>query len=102
MSDCDKCEGNLYYLVPNYQHDVMERIECWDCISEMQYQDDVKERLTKLLVTASPQRLAQLVADLAVNGIVKDSNNNISRFETIIATKNLEQALVMASIYAEE
>jgi hypothetical protein len=102
MTECNKCEGNLYYLVPNYQHDTMERIDCLDCISEMQYADDIKGRLTKLLVTASPQRLAQLVAEVAVNGIIKDSNSNITRYETIIATKNLEQALVMASIYAEE
>ena len=46
--NCNKCEGKLWYLVPNHQHDVMERIECLDCISEMQYRDDVKERLSKL------------------------------------------------------
>ena len=101
MNDCDKCEGNLYYLVPNYQHDVMERIECWDCISEMQYQDDVKERLTKLLVTASPQRLAQIVSEMVVNSVVKDVNTNLSRFETIITTKNKTEAMILSSMYAE-
>mgnify|MGYP003625951220 FL=1 len=100
--DCNKCEGKLYYLIPNYQHDTLERIECIDCISEMQYQDDIKERLTKLLVTASPQRLAQIVAEVAVNGIIKDVNSNLTRYETIIATKNLSQALMLANIYAEE
>tara|TARA_R100000734_G_C3318582_1_gene112922 strand:+ start:4846 stop:5151 length:306 start_codon:yes stop_codon:yes gene_type:complete len=97
---CDKCEGKLWYLVPNHQHDVMERIECLDCISEMQYQDDVKERLSKLLVNASHQKLAQIVAELAVNGICKDDNDNITRFETVIATKNLAEALMLATVYA--
>jgi hypothetical protein len=99
---CEKCEGKLYYLVPNYQHDTMERVECFDCMIEMQYNDDIKERLTKLLVTASPQRLAQLVAEIAVNGVNKDNHMSLNGFETIIATKNLEQALVIARIYAEE
>ena len=101
MNDCDKCEGNLYYLVPNYQHDVMERIECWDCISEMQYQDDIKERMTKLLVTCSPQQLAQIVAEMAVNSVVKDHSGNLSRFETMLATKNTREAMILSSMYAE-
>ena len=100
--DCDKCEGNMYYLVPNYQHDVMERVECIDCMLEIQYKDDIKVRLSKLLVNASHEKLAQLVAEMTVNGVDKSPTTNISRFETTILTKNLAEALMLAAIYAEE
>ena len=104
MSDCSKCEGNLYYLVPNYQHDIMERIDCIDCISELQYQDDIKERLTKLLVTASPQRLAQIVSEMTINSVVKDTSTagrRLGRLETMLATKNIKEALFFSSMYSE-
>tara|TARA_R100000081_G_scaffold76529_1_gene42985 strand:- start:233 stop:544 length:312 start_codon:yes stop_codon:yes gene_type:complete len=101
VNDCEKCEGNLYYLVPNYQHDIMERIECLDCMAEMQYQDDVKQRMAKLIVEISPQKLAQIVAELLVNSIVKDPNANLARCETVITTKNTREAAILSEMYAE-
>lgn len=51
-------------------------------------------------MNASHQKLAQIVAELAVNGICKDDSDNITRFETVIATKNLAEALMLATVYA--
>ena len=30
--DCERCEGKGFYIVPNYQHEVLERIECEPCM----------------------------------------------------------------------
>ena len=46
--ECEKCNGDGHYLVPNYQHDVMERIECLDCLAEDHFKWHLSEELTKV------------------------------------------------------
>lgn len=98
---CEKCEGKLWYVVPNHQHDILERIECLDCISVLQYNDDVKERITKIIVNASPQKLAQIVSEGVVNGVAKNDKESVEeRFEQLIATKDINTILALATTYA--
>lgn len=101
-NDCEKCNGDGYYLVPNYQHDIMERIECMDCISHAHYKHHLSEELTKVLMNASPQKLAMLVAETIVYGVDKNNNDTLSRVEVIIQTKNTTEALVLGDVYNKE
>jgi len=97
--DCEKCCGQGYYDIPNYQHDIMERIECMDCYAEDHYKYHLSEELTKVLVGSSPQKLAQIVAGLVVNGVSKNDHDDLSRIEVIIQTKNAIEALALGEVY---
>tara|TARA_R100000458_G_C8152983_1_gene159970 strand:- start:94 stop:420 length:327 start_codon:yes stop_codon:yes gene_type:complete len=96
---CKICKGNLYYLVYDKHADNMAKMDCWDCLSVIQYNDDVKERLSKLLVSASPQKLAQIVAEILVNTTEDYEVENT--FEPLIATKDKTRLLVLGEIKSE-
>ena len=97
--ECEKCNGVGHYVVPNYQHDVMERIECLDCLAEDHFKWHLSEELTKVLISSSPQKLAQIVAELIVNGVSKNIHDDLSRIEVIIQTKNAMEALALGEVY---
>jgi hypothetical protein len=98
-TDCDKCLGKGCYEVPNYRLEIMERIDCMDCILEERFKSDLKEQLTKLLANISASKLAQLVAELIVNSVDSNPLDELDRLEGIIHTKNTVSALALASAY---
>lgn len=100
--DCEKCNGVGHYEVPNYQHDIMERIECMDCISHEHYKYHLSGELTKVLMNVSPQKLASIVAELVVYGVDKNINDSLARIEVIIQTKNSTEALVLGDVYNKQ
>ena len=87
--DCNKCEGAGWYEVPNYQHEVMEKIECMDCLVEEMYLENLTTDLAKVLVQISHQRLAQLLANGMISKINSNPNDDLGRIESIIHTKNV-------------
>ncbi len=102
MDSCEKCEGKLWYVVPNYQHDVLERIECFDCLAHMQYKDHLVEQLSKMIVSASPQRLALLLSEFIVQGADKSAVDDLGRIENIIHTKNINEAFLIGGFYSKD
>ena len=54
-----------------------------------------------MLVNTSPQKLAQIVAQLVVNSVDRNENDDIERIEGIIHTKNVINALVLAEAYSQ-
>ncbi len=99
MDSCEKCNGQMYYLVPNYRLEIMEKVDCMDCIIEEQYKDHLKGELTRLLVNASPQKLSQIVAELIVNGVERNPNDDLNRIDVISQTKNTQNDSKMCSGY---
>ena len=102
MDSCEKCEGKLWYVVPNYQHDVLERIECFDCLAHMQFKDHLVEQLSKMIVSASPHRLALLLSEFIVQGADKSEVDDLGRIENIIHTKNINEAFLIGGFYSKE
>lgn len=100
--ECSKCEGNMYYEVPNYRLEIMERIECMDCLSQEQYKDHLKDELTRLIASVSQQKLAQIVAELIVNGVDRNPKDDLNRVDVIIQTKNTMNALQLGSAYSNQ
>ena len=82
--------------VPNHRLEIIENVECMDCLLNQQFKDHLKEELTRLLVNTSPLKLAQIVAQLVVNSVDRNENDDIERIEGIIHTKNVINALVFA------
>jgi len=99
---CEICDGTGWYEVPNYRLEIMERIECIECLLDAQYKDHLKEELTRLLVDTSKQKLAQIVADLVVNSVARNTHDDLSRIDGIIQTKNKANALALATTYSGE
>ena len=100
MNECEKCNGKGWYEVPNYRLECIERVECIDCLLESQYQDHLKLELSQLLCNASTQKLAQIVAELVVNSVNRNKNDDLERIEGIIHTKNLMNALALGDAYS--
>jgi len=100
--ECNKCEGQGWYEVPNYRLEIMERIECMDCLIEEQYKDHLKDELTRLMASVSQQKLSQIVAELIVNCVDENANDSLSRIEVIIQTKNTLNAIQLGSAYANQ
>tara|TARA_R100000353_G_C6443953_1_gene179393 strand:+ start:323 stop:703 length:381 start_codon:yes stop_codon:yes gene_type:complete len=98
---CEKCQGVGWYKVPNHRLEIMENVECMDCLLNQQFKDHLKEELTRLLVNTSPQKLAQIVAQLVVNSVDRNVNDDIQRIEGIIHTKNVINALALAEAYSQ-
>ena len=99
-SSCEKCNGEMSYLVPNYRLEIMERVDCMDCIIEEQYKDHLKDELTRLLASVSQQKLSQIVAELIVNGVDINPNDDLNRIDVIIQTKNTMNAIQLGSAYS--
>lgn len=100
--ECNKCEGQGWYEVPNYRLEIMERIECMDCLVEEQYKDHLKDELTRLMAGVSQQKLAQIVAELIVNGVDRNPKDDLNRVDVIIQTKNTMNALQLGSAYSNQ
>jgi hypothetical protein len=99
--ECEKCQGAGWYKVPNIRLEIMENVQCMDCLLNEQFKDHLKEELTRLLVNTSQQKLAQIVAQLVVNSVDRNENDDIQRIENIIHTKNTMNALTLAEAYSQ-
>lgn len=95
--NCKECNGAGWVEVPNYHLDCMEWQQCHSCLAEEYYHKELEEGLTKLLVNASHERLAQIVATLLVRNVSRNPQDSLDRLETIIQTKNTLEAIQIAS-----
>ena len=100
--DCKVCNGVGSYNIPNHHLEIMEKIECIDCSLEVQFKDDLKERLTRLLTTTSREKLAQIVSEMVVNGVDITPQDDLNRIEGIVHTKNKVAALALGLAYSNQ
>ena len=54
--DCERCEGKGFYIVPNYQHEVLERIECEPCMYDEHEWEDAPD-----FKTVAPEIIKRLM-----------------------------------------
>jgi len=100
--DCEVCEGNGSYNIPNHHLEIMQRIDCMDCLLDAQFKDGLKGDLTRLLTNTSIEKLATIVAEMIVNGVANNANDDLSRIQGMIHTKNQLSALALGSAYANQ
>jgi hypothetical protein len=99
MSECKKCNGKMSYVVFDPHADAPLSVECWDCLSELNYQDNVAQDLSRLLRKASPEKLAQLLASHVVAKVYRERERDLSRLEDMVKSKDLVNALAICSAY---
>tara|TARA_R110000796_G_scaffold96508_1_gene202310 strand:+ start:137 stop:493 length:357 start_codon:yes stop_codon:yes gene_type:complete len=102
MSECKTCQGKSYYELPNYNLEIMERIECRSCLLDAQFKDNLMTDISKILSGRSVQHLAQIVAQLVVNGVDKNPSDDLSRLEGMIQTKQGLALMALAESYTNE
>lgn len=100
--NCEVCEGKGSYNIPNHHLEIMERIDCMDCLLEDQFKDVLKADLSRLLTSTSKEKLATIVAEMIVNGVAINAHDDLSRIQGIIHTKNQLSALALGSAYANQ
>jgi len=98
---CDICEDKGWYEIPNHRTECMERIQCMDCLLKEQFKNTLKEDLTKLLTNTSPQKLAQIVAELIVNSVDRNESDELDRLNGIIQTKSTISAIQLGVAYSQ-
>lgn len=101
MIECTKCKGELNYTVFDHRADSNISLDCWDCLSELNYQDNVAEDLSRLLRKASPEKLAQILSTYVVKKMYDEKKGDLSRLENIIKSKQLADALAICQAYAD-
>jgi|TARA_R100000030_G_scaffold2255_1_gene1840 hypothetical protein len=95
--ECKQCKGKGWYEVLNIGYDIVESAECVDCMVEDMFKQEIEMNLAKMLSNVSKERLATIVASLIVKTVDDNPNDNLSRLENIIHTKNTLEALQIAT-----
>jgi len=96
MNECALCKGKGFYEEPNYRLEIMETVECLDCLAEENYRDSIEYDTSILLSKISPQKLAQLVAQLLVNSMIMEGGNSLQRLDGMVQGKNTMNVLALA------
>ena len=99
MKTCENesCK-NGYLLVPNHQHDVMERIECMDCLINEKYRYDLASKVRETLREGSRERLISIVSD-AFSQVIHMNVEACADAEDLIHSKRTEDLMAMISVY---
>ncbi|MAP54044.1 MAG: hypothetical protein CL605_04000 [Altibacter sp.] len=99
MNECKKCNGRLAYTIFDRHADANISVDCWDCLSELNYKDNVSANLSRLLRNASPEKLAQLLSSYFVEKMHLEREGDLSRLENMIESKELNNVLALCSAY---
>ena len=64
--NCEECNNEGYFLKPDYQHDVMMRVQCITCLHHEQMKFDLSLKVAKVLINTNQVRMAKLLADTLI------------------------------------
>lgn len=84
---CDVCNGDERYQIADLRSETMVWVDCIDCMLENQFQEHLKLEVTKKLMSQSHESLAQLVAELIVNGVSSNEKDNLERIQEMTKQK---------------
>jgi len=89
---------NGYLLVPNHQHDVMERVECMECLVNEKYRFDLSCRVREMLRECSRERLISIVSD-AFADLIYMNADACADAEDMIQSKRTQDLTAMIAVY---
>ena len=97
--DCKECNNERYLVVPSsWDDDIPMRVECEHCRVEDMLLNTLVGDASKLLVGASIERLAVIVADSLVSRYCIDKQM-MAHLENLVHTKNINEILNVAGVY---
>jgi|TARA_A100001201_G_scaffold79274_1_gene70989 hypothetical protein len=80
--NCEICNGNGWFKQANYQLEIMEWVQCYDCLAQEKYLEELTEKAAKLINRSSAEKLSLLLAKYCVTKMDKE------RLETMLTDKN--------------
>ena len=98
--NCEECNNEGYYLKPDYQHDVMMRVQCIQCLAHEQMKHDLSIKMAKVLIDTSQVRMAKLLSDTLIGLIDQDDSPDYDRLFALVATKNKESIISLLQVMA--
>lgn len=96
--NCNECNNEGYSLQPDYQHDVMMRVQCVSCLHHEQMKFELSTSMAKIIVSTNPVRMAKIIADTLIGLIDKDDEPDYERVNALVATKNKESLLSLLQV----
>jgi len=96
MNKCEVCDGAGFYKQPNHRLEIMEWVECIECMLEDHYRESIGFDIQLLLSKTSPQKLAQIVAQLLVNSMDMEGQESLQRLDSMAQGKDVMNLLVLA------
>ena len=101
MQDCEVCDGNGRYEVINRRTEMIEYMDCMDCMLHEQYRYHLMTELAKLFTSASHEKMCYLLAELLVNGVDNNKHDDLERLDDFIHKKNIHSLLSLAEAYVK-
>jgi len=89
---------NGYLLVPNHQHDVMERVECMECLVNEKYRFDLSCRVREMLREGSRERILNIISD-AFADVIYMNTDACADVEDLIQSKRTQDLMAMVAVY---
>ena len=96
--NCEECNNEGYYLKPDYQHDVMMRVQCISCLHHEQMKFELSTSIAKIIVSTNAVRMAKIIADTLIGLIDKEYEPDYERVNTLVATKNKESLISLLQV----
>lgn len=96
--NCNECNNEGYSLQPDYQHDVMMRVQCVSCLHHEQMKFELSTSMAKIIVSTNPVRMAKIIADTLIGLIDKVDEPDYERVNALVATKNKESLLSLLQV----
>lgn len=81
-----ECDGSGWYLQANYQHEVMEWVQCYSCLAEEKERQDLSLACSKILKRASHEKLCSILGDFLVSSFEK--KDDLNRLTEIVDSKD--------------
>ena len=95
---CEECNNQGYTLQPDYYHDVMMRVNCVECMSHEKMKQELRVKLTMVLMDLSMNRMARLLSDTLISLVDADDNPDFERLFALVGAKNKESLVSLLQV----
>ena len=98
--NCEECNNVGHIMKADYQHDVMMRVQCVQCLAHENMKMEISKELSKVFVELSPTFMAKLLADTMIGVLDKEEYPNYGRLESLVAAKNKDYLVAWLQVLA--
>ena len=99
--NCEECNNQGWYEVINRRTETIEHVQCMNCALHEQFKQTLTIDLAKVFISASHEKICEILASLCVNNVDKNEHDNLERLDNFVQSKDLIPLLAMAQAYAQ-
>tara|TARA_R110000787_G_scaffold240302_1_gene346581 strand:- start:356 stop:655 length:300 start_codon:yes stop_codon:yes gene_type:complete len=98
--NCEECNNEGSMLIPDYQHDVMMRVQCVNCLAWANTKRELSISMSKVLIGMTQSRMAKLLSDTIIELMDKENSPDFERLFSLVATKNKDSLVSLLQVMA--